>query len=406
MRYLSRQTRPTFLFLAILILTAATAAAEPVRVDNGATPAHGVTTAVVTEQWRAGGEDDEIFFGNVGRIAMDQEGNMLLLDSQLNEVQVYGPDGTHLRTLGREGDGPGEMRQPNDFYVMNDGLVCVLAGFGGRIIKLTDEGLPAGEATFTPAEGSGQFSVMIRGLAAGDGMLLAGIKMSFEAGVNRQTYFLTRCDGQGLELATLYEKKNIVDYSDFVLTEMDMDFVWSRMATAPDGRIYAAPDRNAYEIHVWNAAGDEERIISRAYESLSRTDELKDVQRKIVEGIGANYPRPPRAVEVEDVAPDLSGMWVMNDGRLWVQTARGDAEPPDGCWTVLDVFDPDGNFERQVALPGDHDALRDGLHMLPDGRAVVVIGALDAYLNQQAVGGEDAAEEGAPLEIVCYGLEL
>lgn len=406
MRNLSRQPRPVFLFLMILVLGAAAAPAEPVRVDNGATPAHGMTTAVVTEQWRAGGEDDEIFFGNVGRVALDPAGNLLLLDSQLSEVQVYGPDGAHLRTVGREGDGPGEMRQPNDFYVMNDGLICILQGFGGRIVKLNAEGLPADEGSFTPAEGSGQFSVMIRGLAAGDGMLLAGIKMSFEAGFNRQTYFLTRCDAQGLELATLYEKKNVIDYSDFVLTEMDIDFIWSRMAVSPEGLIYAAPARNTYEIHVWNAAGTEERVISRAYESLPRTDEVKAVQRKILEGIGANYPRPPRAVEIEAVAPDLTGMWVMNDGRLWVQTSRGDTEPPAGSWTVLDVFDPEGNFERQVALPGTHDALRDGLHLLPDGRAVVVIGALDAFLNQQAVGGEEAAEEGAPLEIICYGLEL
>jgi hypothetical protein len=393
----------------LLCLAAAAALAEPVRVDNGADPAEGLVTAGATEMWRAGGEDDDIFFGNVARVAVAPTGEVLLLDSQLSEVQVYAADGAHLRTLGREGDGPGEMRRPNDFFVMPDGTVCVLQGFGGRIVKLTGDGMPAGEGSFTPAQGSGQFSVMIRGLAAGPDIVLAGIKMAFEGGVSTQTYFLTRCDAAGVERATLVEKSNTIDYSDFVMTEMDMDFVWSRMAVAPTGEVYAAPERNAYTVHVFGADGTPARVITRQYASLERDDERKDIQRRIIEGIGANYPRPPHAIEIEDTDPVVTAMWVLDDGSLWVQTGRGDNEPPAGCWTVLDVFDGEGRFTRQVALPGDHDALRDGLHMLPDGRAVVVIGALDAYLNQQAVGGEEAAaaaEEPEPLEIICYDLEI
>jgi len=406
MRYLSRLSFTGYLLIMITILGGASATAQPARVDNGATPTEGLTTAVVTELWRAGGEDDEIFFGNVGRVTVGPANEIYLLDNQLSEIQVYAPDGTHLRTVGREGDGPGEMRRPNDFYLMNDGTICVLQGFGGRIVKMSGDGVPAGDGSFTPTVGSGQFSVMIRGLGVMNDMLLAGIKMSFEAGVSNQTYFLTRCDSTGVETATLFEKSNTIDYSDFVLTEDAMDFVWSRMATGPDGRVYAAPARNTYEIHVWDPTGQPEMIIAREYESLPRTDERRDIAHRIIEGIGANYPRPPRSIGIEEVDPDLTNIWVLEDGRLWVQTSRGDYDPPDGCWTVLDVFDTDGNFERQVALPGNHDALRDALHLLPEGRAVVVIGALDAYLNQQAVGGEEEDTEGAPLEVICYGLEL
>lgn len=405
MRTLSRHL-PRVLFLLATVIFATALQAEPARVDNGADPAQGLVIAKATEQWRAGGEDDEIFFGNVSRVAQDAEGNLLLLDSQLSQVQVYGTDGAHLRTVGREGDGPGEMRRPNDFFILPDGTICVLQGFGGRIVKIDAEGMPAGEGSFTPAQGSGQFSVMIRGLGAGQDMLLAGIKMAFEAGISRQTYFLTRCDAAGVEQATLVEKSNTIDYADFVMTEMDMDFVWSRMAVAPDGRVYAAPDRNAYEVQVFAADGSLERVIARSYEGLPRNDERKDIQRRIIEGIGANYPRPPRSIEIEDTDPVMTAMWVLDDGNLWVQTSRGDAEPPAGCWTVLDVFDKEGSFIRQVGLPGDHDSLRDGLHLMPDGRAVVVTAALDAYLSQQAVGGEEGDEEAEPLEIICYKLEI
>ncbi len=68
-----------FIFLAIQLACGA-ALAEP-------------EIAELTELWRAGGEDDEIFFGSVAAIRSDPDGNILILDGQLSEVHVYTPDG-------------------------------------------------------------------------------------------------------------------------------------------------------------------------------------------------------------------------------------------------------------------------------------------------------------------------
>jgi hypothetical protein len=84
-------------------------------------------------------------------------------------------------------------------------------------------------------------------------------------------------------------------------------------------------------------------------------------------------------------------------------TGRSQVDLPGGAWIVLDVFGPDGAFEKQVALPGGHDAGRDMLVILPDTRVVVVSGALDAWLNQQAVAA--GAAEATPLEVICYTME-
>ena len=46
------------------------------------------------------------------------------------------------------------------------------------------------------------------------------------------------------------------------------------------------------------------------------------------------------------------------------------------------------------------------MSILPDGRVVIIHGALDAWLTQQSVDqGESADEEEAPLEIAVYRLE-
>ena len=106
----------------------------------------------------------------------------------------------------------------------------------------------------------------------------------------------------------------------------------------------------------------------------------------------------------EDVNAAIAGIWVTWDGRLWVQTGDAHKEAPEGTWVVLDVYGPDGKLEKQVALPGSHDAREDALYVQPDGRIFVVVGALDACLNQQAVNKDQttATEDETPLEVICY----
>lgn len=43
-------------------------------------------------------------------LAVDDEGTMFVLDGQSTEIRVFDASGSHLRTFGGEGAGPGEMR--------------------------------------------------------------------------------------------------------------------------------------------------------------------------------------------------------------------------------------------------------------------------------------------------------
>jgi len=397
---------PFAVFLLVGGIVCGTSGAEPATVANGADPQQGRETAQLTELWRAGGDDDEIFFGSVASIHTDDQGNLLLLDSQLSEVQVFSPEGEFLRTVCGEGDGPGEVRRPNDMFIMADGTICVLQGFPGRIVKLNADGTPAGEANYSQGEtGSGQFAVLNRGFDLPGGMLLVGIRMSFSGtGASNQTYFLSRCSNEGNEETALVEKENAINYNDFELTEEGLDFVWSRVAVGPEGNIYVAPGRDTYEIQVMTSDGDMIRTITRQYKQAPRNSQEKKTAYKIIEAVGAYYPTPPRRIATEETAPAIAALWVTSDGRLWVQPGDADKSVPEGSWLVLDVFTPNGQFEKQVALPGSYNAQQDALFLQPDGTILVVVGALEAFLNQQAVSSEEdgGESEAQPLEVICY----
>lgn len=404
--FIAQISRLNGLPLLSLILISQAFAAPP-TIENGSQSAQGLVTVGLTEVWRAGGEDDDVFFGTLGAVRSDSQGRIYLLDSQLAEVHIYSPDGEYLSTVGREGDGPGEVRRPGDMFITDDGTIHLLQGFPGRIVKLAPDGMPAGEATFSAGpDAAGQFAVLIAGRTDGQDMILAGIRMSISGAISQQTYFLARCDNEGLQKSALIEKQHEINYADFRMDEFDMDFVWNRLAVGPEGKVYASPERNSYLINVYGADGGIERTITRDYESPPRTERQKKVARQIIEAVGANYPRPPLEITIEDTEPVLGNLVVTDDGRVWTQTSIGNQETPEGTWVVLDVFDKNGKFEKQVALQGDHDASRDAVNILPGGRVVVVVGALDAWLNQQGAGAsEEDAEEGNPLEVICYQLD-
>ena len=96
------------LSVAMTVLTlAALPAVGQEETKNPAKAPKGVETLELEEVWRAGGYDDEeVLFGVITDIIADEDGNFYLLDSQLNEIQVYSPDGVYQRTIGREGEGP------------------------------------------------------------------------------------------------------------------------------------------------------------------------------------------------------------------------------------------------------------------------------------------------------------
>lgn len=98
------------------------------------------------ELWRVGVEDDDILFGEVEDLLIDDDGTVYVLDSQLADVKVFSVGGEYLRTIGREGDGPGEVRAPGDLAFMADGSLGLVSKLNWKIAKIDKEnGDPRGD---------------------------------------------------------------------------------------------------------------------------------------------------------------------------------------------------------------------------------------------------------------------
>ena len=69
---------------------------------------------VLRERFRLGSLDGDgpDVFGAIRDVELGADGELYVLDGQAEEVRVFLSDGTYLHTLGRSGEGPGELNRP------------------------------------------------------------------------------------------------------------------------------------------------------------------------------------------------------------------------------------------------------------------------------------------------------
>ena len=136
---------------------------------NPALPVAQPETITPAEAWRVGGDDEEdIIFGVLSSIAADSEGNSYLLDTQLSEVMVFSPDGEYIRSIGREGEGPGEFRRAGSLFFTTEGNVAVMIRIAanGSVISakvLKSSGYPEFDSAARAAALKEQFLPATRG---------------------------------------------------------------------------------------------------------------------------------------------------------------------------------------------------------------------------------------------------
>lgn len=72
-----------------------------------------------------GGDDPNFIFGDIRGVQAASDGTIFVLDYQAIEVRVFSPDGEFLRTIVRQGEGPGEVREANGIVLSGDSLLWV-----------------------------------------------------------------------------------------------------------------------------------------------------------------------------------------------------------------------------------------------------------------------------------------
>ena len=394
------------LFLATLIVPAAWPA-DALTVRNEE-PAQDVVALELEEQWRRGAEDDDVMIGLPVEALADEEGRVYLADQQLCQVFVFGPDGDLVKTLSREGEGPGEVRGPIDLVRLPDDTFGLAEFFPGKIIKVTYEDLPAGEITLDVSGGvTGGFTMQTMAEASGNHLLMAGSRSLPQEKFTERTHFLAAVDQDGVQTVRYMEQVSRIERPHSVVHEND--FLPSfplASALGPDGRVYTPRDRESYAVNVFNADGTLDRVIERPdFKPWKRNKlDMNRITALFESWAGANPDTWPE-FDLKKTERAINTLHIDGQGRLWVQHSRSNRDLPDGTFLSLDLYDPEGNWLREVSLVCEGSPVSDGVRFLRDGRILLIKGFVVARLaclgSGTATLGEDDTET---IEIICYKL--
>jgi len=301
-------------------------------------------------------------FGQVRSVVADAEGNVYVADGQAREIRVFGADGAHLRTLGREGAGPGEFRNLVGLAWLGDALAAKDPG-NGRIQLLSPAGEDAGTRPATSATGS---AGIFHPRRVGDAEFWVPDFVVGGGGGLQSVFVRHTAEGAVDTVPALERPENAPPGG--VLCRGEGFITSFRFASASQLVFGFAPDRgrlaswtDAYRFALLDATGDTVRTVSWLRDPVPIDDDAWEEETAEFRG----FQQARRTADCDPASPHrpshhatLRHLSTDDAGRLWVESYT-----PEGY--VWDVFDGDGRWLAEVRLPERQEVvppyIRDGV---------------------------------------------
>jgi hypothetical protein len=292
-------------------------------------------------------------FGRVASVVSDRSGRIYVADPLANQIQVFGSDGSYIRSLGRKGQGPGEFESLYSLAWLGDTL-AVLDPRNARIQLLTIAGEPAG--LFRHQALSGEPRV-IRLYQTGDEEIATiGVKPR-ERTIER---LIIRFGTAGprdtvpfpdnpfpADDPTAGGTSILCETPDGGLTFFQVPYAPRHWAVPAPGGLTAVTWTADYRIALLDAAGDTSRVIERQYDQIATSPvawklELGEYRTFLEERPDARC--RPADPDRPPFRPAIHLIFFDALGRLWVEV-----ETPQG--RALDVYDAAGRLVGTLTAP-------------------------------------------------------
>ena len=295
-----------------------------------------------TPRLTLGGKDEgpESFFRlGRGSVAIDRQGNIHVLDFEAKTVPIFDSTGKFLRTLGRPGDGPGELQFPSGVRVTSDGIVTVFDFSKDGVLRWGPDGtvLPSTRITTKSPPQDIAFT--------SEGTLSSWTSFGEETKVERSVLQLER-GGSAEELAALNRPQpNILEFKGCGIMMRLPPLFSPEIAWSTNGSRIAWVDSIPYEIAVRDPGGRHARVRR---DVTPRETSLELARREVGDSMRVRASTIRCAVGPEEVAssrgfapvmPTIRSVVVAPDGALWVQRMAPRLDP-----AMIDVFTATGDY--------------------------------------------------------------
>ncbi len=312
-------------------------------VTNPPSPMLGETALSIEETLSIGNKDGgkEYTFAEIADLGVDEEENIYVLDSRDALIKVFNNVGSYIRTIGRKGQGPGEMQRPTNLEMTPANQILV-NDRGARLLHVFERD-GRYQRSISLARSSASF--FSRPKVDSQNYIVARSMTIIEDG--KATFILAKYDADMNELFRVFTYEYLIHPN--TRNVYPPECFWD--VGADDSLVWGYSER--YELFVLDTRGRVIRKIIRDHESIEITAKEKEEWTRLAFGnavippeIQVNWPAHRNAfsnIEIDEV------------GRVFVQTYE---KAPDDGGYYHDVFDPEGRYLTHIPLKAAPKAIR------------------------------------------------
>lgn len=294
-------------------------------VENPKTPMYEQPVLILNEELRIGEEENrsDYLFYKVRSIAVDNKENIYISDEGENHVKVFNREGKYLRTIGRPGQGPGEIGHPTKIFIGNNNELIVTDSKWRSLHSFSSEGRFLGSRKFNT------------------------VYPFYIARDSKEHYYVMNfrrdpgARGGGFDLLKFNSDLEVV--STLVKLEIspqanreEFDQIPGFAVRKDDCLVFGYSA--SYTFKILSLDGEVTRIIKKKYDLIPIPDEVKKKVQEREPRLTIEFPKYYRA---------FFNFFLDDSGRLFVLTPGEDIiESIYNC----DVFDPEGRFLCKIPL--------------------------------------------------------
>lgn len=298
---------------------------------------------------------EELQFNGIGRVAIDRDGS-LYVHLRQGEIRVFSSEGTYLHTVGRFGEGPGELSNSiGGMFLLGDTLVVSDTGLG-RITFFSHDGdvlktmrVEASERMIAMAHGGGVFSRNVFSPPRPKSVTQDATRIYWRT---FETDVVSDVSGQGDPRVTIADVLRAPTYWNDsgsrgapirwgVGGDYDLD---------GQGSVYVHSGAPPYRIDVYDWQGKPLRRIERPHTAVPVIHEAARRPEGYVDSIQASVPVSGEVLAaLGEMAVSPDGAVLVNRPDLVKDPLNPDCQSVPSPW--WDLFDPMGRFVGTLELP-------------------------------------------------------
>jgi hypothetical protein len=271
-------------------------------------------------------EAEEEMIAQVTSFVVDDKGSIYALDWKSNNVKVFDNNGTFVRTIGKQGQGPGEINFPSGILITEDKELLVEDAGNRRLAYFTLEG------------------EFLRNVSVADKTSLTNLVMDSKGNFLARQFILEEGDlffeirMFDKDLKNLFTIEKIpFNFRDPQKDKMNpFNFVQIYLFDKEDRIYYGNPKE--YEIQIFNSEGTLTKKIVKKFKAEKITEEdIEKIMDRIPDmGFGVK-----NILEFPKQFPAYEAFSMDEQGRLFVRSYNKGAGEDE---VFLDIFDREGIY--------------------------------------------------------------